>query len=455
MKSIQKLLIFIFLPLFFSCTDDFEPEFDLETTLDYRINTSQQNNGPAKVSTSASVPIYSQKSLIIQYVTGLSEADKVEFRNRHTPQGGIMNVKTCHCTEQDIERWTFSGNIQIEPKKQTIEDDPLGNGKLRAVNRDFYFATDFGPKSGSGSASYDSHIKYGNSGVTIAILDTGFDPTFSVFDDDFGNPIEMLYDATHMGMAVGEETSGWNFVDDNDNTFDDNLGKHGTAISYLFHEILSSGSDPTPYQILPLKVFDKYGNGNFFSFLCASRYAFERADVVQMSFGWLEGEFEEDDDNIFLNLVDDFSDVLVVTSAGNSDPYGDPNNNDFIGHYPSSYDRNKIVAVAATNSDKTNIASFSNYGGYSVDFFALGEDIEFYNADGSPLEHDLDGTSFAAPQVAAMGAIIKADLPSDSPLITLLNMLILSGESIDDDYYEDYDVEKPVKYNKLINTVIE
>lgn len=445
MKSIQKLLIFIFLPLFFSCTDDFEPEFDLVSN--YKINTSQQNNEPARVSTSASVPVYSETSLIIQYETGLPEADKVEFRNRHTPQSGIMNVKYCHCTEKDIELWTFSGNIQIEPKKTTIEDDPWGNGKLRDVNHNFYFETDFGPKSGlvPMDISYDSHIKLGNGGVTIAILDTGFDPTFSVFDDDSGSPIEMLYDASE--MAVGEETSGWNFVDDNDDTFDDNVGKHGTAISYLFHEILSNSLPATPYQILPLKVFDKYGNGNFFSFLCASRYAFERADVVQMSFGWFEDEFGDYEDSIFLNLVDDFSDVLIVTSAGNSGPDEEPTNNDETSHYPSSYDRNNIIAVAAANNVKTDIASFSNYGGFSVDFFALGEDIEFYNADGSSLENDLDGTSFAAPQVAAMAAVeIGASVEPLFPL-DLIDLLIELGTMA---YYD-----KPVQYNKLINTVIE
>jgi len=386
MKSTRKLLVFIFSLLLCSCSVDIDSEF--EDGVNFTINNSSQNN-------QFNYPNYSTHTLIIQYKPGVSETEKMTIRNHYQ----VLNYEECHCTNKDIEKWYFDINIQIEPKKGTIEDDIEEEGnRIRSVDYDFDVSTTFGSSGGlvTGIPNYTSHIKTINTGVTIAVLDTGFDADFSIFKNDEGNAIEMLYNASE--TAVAGELSGWNFIDNNDNIYDDDSGKHGTAISYIFNNILSSYN--IPHQIIVLKVFDNQGNANYFKMLCALQYAFERADIVNTSFGWYDDAPVEGKYSIFSNLLEDFNEVPIVTSAGNAS-----NDNDsIIDHYPSSFDASNIIAIAAANASKTDIASFSNYGITSVDFFARGEGIQFFNKEGTSLVEDLKGTSFAAPQVGAMAS---------------------------------------------------
>ncbi|PIE62440.1 MAG: hypothetical protein CSA25_05100 [Desulfobacter postgatei] len=64
--------------------------------------------------------------------------------------------------------------------------------------------------------------------------------------------------------------------------------------------------------------------------------------------------------------------ILFIAAAGNEgeDNDGDPQ---FV-HYPSSYDLDNIIAVAAT-TELGGLASFSNYGATSVDLGAPGDEI--------------------------------------------------------------------------------
>lgn len=442
MKSIQKLLIFIFLPLFFSCTDEFEPELEVETTLDYRINNSQQGNGGSQNNRIYNVPKYSENSLVIQYDTGIHESTKIALRNHYQ----VLNYEECHCEEKNIERWFFDISVQIEPKTSTIEDDVEEEGEeeglgIRAVNRDFDFRTrleSFGHAGAGEPVSYASHIKTTNDDITVAVLDTGFDPNYSVFKDAHGNAIDILYNAS--GSGLEGQTSGWNFIDNTDNTFDDNLGKHGTAISYIFQKILSTYN--IPYQILPLKVFDKSGNANYFRMLCAFKHAFEKASIIDASFGWYHDDSIDHATTIFLNLLEDYEDVLVVASAGNTS-----NDNDEISHYPSSAEKPNMLSIGATNKFNDYLAYFSNYGATSVDFLSKGEGIRFYDAEGGLLEYRLKGTSFAAPQVAAMAAKYLHDSEMSLPPSGLIFSLNVHGT-----LYPELGI---VRYNKVITTPLE
>lgn len=416
MENLQKALIIILVIFVFSCNKE-EHLVHLEGPQQLLIS---ENPSIVKYQTGGAynIPIYAQNELIVLYEPGVDDSTKMFLRQLHD----VLNYEVCQlCPDESIEKWFFDAGILIEPKKQAIE---TYGGGVAVVDYEFGFTSELGgiEVGTSVDSTYTSLIVPTNSGVTIAVLDTGFDPFFPFWDDDEGTPIPMLYNASE--MAAGEELSGWDYVDYDHNPFDDNPGKHGTAISFIFQNILSSAG--IPFQILPLKICNAVGETSYFKFLCASKYAFERADVVQMSLGWYDDGFGDFENTIYNYLLGEYSNVIVVASAGN-----EASDNDEVAHYPSSYETENMIAVAAMNATETDAAYFSNYGAWSVDFLAVGEGIPFYDYEYDLMEPGLAGTSFAAPQVAAMVAKYLSYDDSLSPL-ELLGELVEAGLPVPD-----------------------
>jgi type VII secretion-associated serine protease mycosin len=95
-------------------------------------------------------------------------------------------------------------------------------------------------------------------------------------------------------------------------------------------------------------------------------------------------------------------DILVVASAGNTDPRLKKNEQKA---YPASYPQ--VLSVGAVGPD--GIADFSNTTS-KVDVSAPGEDIISTVANG--YVGQLEGTSFAAPYVAGVAALVKSAHPA-------------------------------------------
>jgi subtilisin family serine protease len=120
-------------------------------------------------------------------------------------------------------------------------------------------------------------------------------------------------------------------------------------------------------------------------------------------------------DTALRESIRDATDILFITSAGNSD-----NDVTFDEFYPSSYDYPNMLSVGAVDAagDET---SFTSLG--KVDIYANGFEVESYVPGGNRIK--FNGTSMSSPQVLNLAAKLLA---LDSHLSTAqLRQLILDG----------------------------
>ena len=323
--------------------------------------------------------------LVVKFKRHVEEIDKRFLRAKLK----VKHFKKCDCADKTLELWEFDeqdseGNpLNIEEKKEIAETDP----DLEGVDSNFIMTatgtSDFYHSGSPHHIGLPTYLFAFHADVTIAVLDTGIQHDY--FEQSY--PPFLYYNAVSNTCSNGRdnELSGWDFVNDDAIPYDDN--GHGTIVTALIAKKILSYKTPIPFQILPVKVFDKNGKGSYFDLLCGYRYAVKKPgmNIINMSFGWC-GEkhvlLEK-----FITETEEKGKILVVASAGNQ-----AENNDQTPHYPSSYTNKNVLSIGAINTDNTGLASFSNFGKHSVDFVAPGEDIEFDFGGGI---EKVSGTSFA------------------------------------------------------------
>ncbi len=373
-----------------SCETSESNQPDLNNAIDSEtVNESQTRGGNFA---------YPNNQMVVQYDPGLSEAEKQQLRAQY----GVMEIKTCPCADPTLELWIFetqlpggSGpNIEDRVIVAKEEDDLEGADFNPIFQHDgLKLGTSFGPADISlGMGAMVSS----NTNVTIAVLDTGVDYNYFGFSNPFlYNTQQNSQTCTDQGM---EDYFGWDFVNQDNDPYDD-YG-HGTIVSEFINASLEEFN--VPHQILPVKVFNEYGKGNYFDILCGFKYAVnnEDVDIINMSFGWYHSNYD-----LLGRFVEEAGeDVLIAASAGNQG-----SNNDLFVHYPSSYPVDNIIAVAALGANapfSVSLANYSNYGVQSVDIAAKGTDIRFHL---DPNEFILvSGTSYASSFTSAMAGMVYA-----------------------------------------------
>jgi subtilisin family serine protease len=252
-------------------------------------------------------------------------------------------------------------------------------------------------------------VSTGSSEVVVGVIDTGV---------DFGHPDL----AANMWVNNGEDCSGcrtngldddgngyvddwrgWDFVNDDNNPFDD--AGHGTHVAGTIGAAGDNGIGIAgvswTVRLLALKFLSASGTGSTADAISAILYASAKgAPVTNNSWGG------EDYSQALRDAVAaaDASGSLFVAAAGNSftDTDASPS-------YPSSFELPNVVSVAATDAADGR-AWFSNYGRRTVDLGAPGMNVYSTWPGGS--YRFQDGTSMAAPHVAGAAALAKAAFPS-------------------------------------------
>ena len=220
-------------------------------------------------------------------------------------------------------------------------------------------------------------------GVRIAVIDSGVDKKNK-----------------QLASAVAK---GRDFVESGDGTKDP-VG-HGTKVAGI---IAARPKDGTGFKgiapeatIIPIRSHDAEGSGNVGRLVKAINYAVDlKVDIINISQG---ASAKLPPGNALEKAVQRAvrEDILIVASAGNEGESGKVKET-----YPAAYDG--VLGVAA--SDRNNERAWFSQPGDFVDVAAPGVDIVSTVPKGG---HCLDsGTSFAAPYVTGVAALVRAKHPT-------------------------------------------
>jgi subtilisin family serine protease len=242
--------------------------------------------------------------------------------------------------------------------------------------------------------------------VTVAILDTGIDNTHPDLKDSI--------------------IEGYNFIENNNQPIDDN--GHGTQIA----GIIGGRYTGIAYgvKLMPIKVLNSEGFGKTEDLVNGIIWAVDNgADIINLSIGRRHNDFitGEDTSNELEYKAIQYAilnDVLIVTVTGDF--------SDNLLSYPAAYrfDSLKSSPIIVSSVDKNKEYAPMSNKSFEIDVVAPGEAVlttmpkllDLEDNDYANIKSDgyiyCRGTSFAAPYISGIAAIIKSiDSTLDSSLV--------------------------------------
>ncbi len=226
--------------------------------------------------------------------------------------------------------------------------------------------------------------------VRVGVVDTGVDPATGEFDD-----VDIFY----LNNTVGPPE-------------DPHPGRHGTAVAgVIAADDDFSGVNGVASRFLQdnlhLVVGSVRSTAGFIVYTTMAASA--GADIINLSCGWdtSRPDFEIMWDT-WLRVMGHRSTVLFVCSAGNemTELTG-------FNYAPGGIGLPNVITVAATARCEPTVLSIASGSGSAVDIAAPGIDVPVVGPGGGYVP--ASGTSFSAPMVASLAAILKSIRPTLSP----------------------------------------
>ena len=245
--------------------------------------------------------------------------------------------------------------------------------------------------------------------VTVAVVDSGIIADLPVFRGRLVEGKSFIPDPN------ADDSDP--FAEESYLPYDTDEFGHGTGVA----SIVADCTQGLPVSILPVKVLRNNGNGTFLDTANGIRYAVdEGAQIINLSFVATScSELLHDAVNYALDAGS-----LTVTAAGN---YGlDMDKKDCC---PAHLKQGITVSGCAENGTLYPKTCY----GQAVDLCAPAVDVPCCTTNGSI--GYADGTSFAAPHVAAEAAMLRLYMP-DADINALTKLLIENAGDLDDEGFD-------------------
>ena len=337
-----------------------------------------------------------------------------------------------------------TGEVQLIVKMKPSMPEAVFKGKLNARGatqrseiRGIAARVIRAPKASAdllkGELARDANIEYVEPDFIAQALGTSNDPYFvqgsqwhlskiqapTAWDTTTGSSTQVVavidsgVRASHPDL-VGKVMVGYDFVA-NDNDANDENG-HGTGVAGTLsprsNNQIGVCGVAWANPILPVRVLDANGSGNYSAIANGIIYAADRgAKVINLSLGGTSSSRAlQDAINYAWNKQ-----CVIVAAAGN--------NGSNVAFYPAAC--TNVVAVSATNASDTR-STWSNFGSY-VDVSAPGVDI--LSVYGTDQYAAWNGTSFSSPVASGVVALMAA---ANSTLtnVLLVDLLIKNSDDV-------------------------
>jgi subtilisin family serine protease len=266
-------------------------------------------------------------------------------------------------------------------------------------------------------------ITTGDASVVVAVNDTGV----NYLHEDLAanmwvNPGEIPGNARDDdGNGFIDDIHGWDFGEQDNDPMDEE--GHGTAVAGTIGAVGNNGIGTVGVnwnvQIMALKIALADGSLDSEAIIQADNYTSMmrlRGTNIRASNHSYGGAMGSDLEFAAVNAQRDAG-ILFVAAAGN-----DTLNNDRNGSFPSNYNLDNVLAVAATDAADA-LATFSNFGVNTVDVGAPGVEIMTTMVEGG--YGYIDGTSFSSPYTAGVAALVSSHATTAS--YQLVRQAIMDG----------------------------